>query len=278
VLLVVTDALNRESNRAERIEFITVEEPQPPVVDFTASPVVGPAPLEVSFLSLSTGTDSTTKYNWTFGEESSGWKSEKYINHTFKRPGSYDVALNVTNVGGFKKFVQSDMITVTDDLGGLNVTPVPQSGYVPLDVSFIVQSSGPTLTNYTWDFGDGKTGTGYPMQHRYMNPGTYPVSLRVNDTYGSEATAGTTVTVSGSGDLVASFDPRSHPELGQYIVEFTDTSKGNPDSWFWQFGDGYVDTDRNPNHTYIGPGSYPVTLTAKSGFLRDSYVGEIYIQ
>ena len=45
-------------------------------------------------------------------------------------------------------------------------------------------------------------------------------------------------------------------------VDFTDTSSGDPTSWSWDFGDGSSDTTRNPNHTYVAPGDYLVTMTS----------------
>jgi PKD repeat protein len=47
-------------------------------------------------------------------------------------------------------------------------------------------------------------------------------------------------------------------------VVFTDTSTGNPTSWFWEFGDpgNNVSRQQNPSFTYPGPGTYLVRLTA----------------
>lgn len=48
-------------------------------------------------------------------------------------------------------------------------------------------------------------------------------------------------------------------------VTFTDeTYVSEPDTWFWDFGDGNTSTLQNPQHTYSDPGSYTVSLTATS--------------
>jgi hypothetical protein len=44
-------------------------------------------------------------------------------------------------------------------------------------------------------------------------------------------------------------------------VAFIDRSFGPNASWRWEFGDGTTSTERNPIHTYTGPGEYTVVLT-----------------
>jgi PKD repeat protein len=51
---------------------------------------------------------------------------------------------------------------------------------VALDGSGSITAGGAAL-QYTWDFGDGETGTGASPQHVYAEPGTYLVTLVVND-------------------------------------------------------------------------------------------------
>ena len=47
-------------------------------------------------------------------------------------------------------------------------------------------------------------------------------------------------------------------------LQFTDTSTGDPTTWFWDFGDGATSTERHPVHTYTAPGTYTVSLTVTS--------------
>lgn len=51
-------------------------------------------------------------------------------------------------------------------------------------------------------------------------------------------------------------------------IKFIDLSIGDPLSFYWQFGDGYISTEQDPVHIYQTPGVYTVTLRAtnnKSG-------------
>jgi len=47
-------------------------------------------------------------------------------------------------------------------------------------------------------------------------------------------------------------------------VSFIDSSKGNPTSWLWDFGDGTNSTEQVPMHLYSNAGNYTITLTANN--------------
>lgn len=49
-------------------------------------------------------------------------------------------------------------------------------------------SSGGEGLEYEWDFGDGKTGTGFLTKHAYTTPGDYTVTLKVTDNLDNVAT------------------------------------------------------------------------------------------
>ena len=55
-------------------------------------------------------------------------------------------------------------------------------------------------------------------------------------------------------------------------VQFTDTSSGAISSWLWTFGDGQTSVERNPQHVYVTPGVYTVSLTIQGMSGSDSEV------
>jgi PKD repeat protein len=59
------------------------------------------------------------------------------------------------------------------------------SGTAPLTVTFTAVTSG-TVEYWHWTFGDGAEAfTGPVVQHTYVTPGAFNVSLTVSNTYGS---------------------------------------------------------------------------------------------
>jgi PKD repeat protein len=79
---------------------------------------------------------------------------------------------------------------------GVDVTPpvadftaTPESGNAPLTVVFdasILSTDDRGIENYSWDFGDGSTGSGIIVEHTYNTVGTYNVILTVTDYFGNK--------------------------------------------------------------------------------------------
>jgi len=72
----------------------------------------------------------------------------------------------------------------------------PSNPTILASVSFNASATGGTQPySYSWDFGDGSTGTAQSTTHSYLLPGTYSVTLTVDDASGTEVSTSQTVTV-----------------------------------------------------------------------------------
>src|SRR5690606_5264725 len=56
----------------------------------------------------------------------------------------------------------------------------------PTAVDFEANVEGDEPLTYSWDFGDGTTGTGREVSHTFTDPGTYTVTLTVSNETGSD--------------------------------------------------------------------------------------------
>lgn len=65
---------------------------------------------------------------------------------------------------------------------------------VSVDASSSSDADG-ALSGFSWDFGDGTTGEGATAQHTYAEPGTYTVTLTVEDNLHPQVTRAATTTV-----------------------------------------------------------------------------------
>ena len=88
------------------------------------------------------------------------------------------------------------------------IVAIPDSGNVPLEVSFIGANSQDIdgqIVTYIWDFGDGTTDTASNTVHTYTEVGEYTATLIVIDNSGAADTAGVLIqVVNPSTDPIAS--------------------------------------------------------------------------
>jgi PKD repeat protein len=115
---------------------------------------------------------------------------------------------------------------------------------------------------YYWSFGDGDIGNGLTAIHRFLDNGTYGVTLRVTDRGGLTNYSNITVVITDALPT-ASFTPPQNPVEGVQVA-FTDTSISYPDqivSWTWEFGDGNKTYTKDATHTYMQDAQYTIGLT-----------------
>ncbi len=151
-------------------------------------------------------------------------------------------------------------------------------------VTFTDASTGPSeITSWTWTFQGGtpaSANTGGPHTISYNTPGTFNVSLTVQDANGQTDTKSVTALVEVEDHLNANFNANiTYVPIGD-AVTFTDISNApNPIvSWEWDFGDGNTSTSQNPVYTYAALGVYTVSLTVDDGNEQDTETKEAYIE
>jgi PKD repeat protein len=122
------------------------------------------------------------------------------------------------------------------------------------------------LCTYSWDFGDGATGSGIFATHQYSRVGNYQVRLTVTDPYGQTASAAQTVSIGAGGQPTATFtfSPQA-PSVNQQVFFTAEASRAAPGrqivSYDWNFGSGRTGTGVTIRQTFGTPGTYVVTLT-----------------
>jgi PKD repeat protein len=239
--------------------------------------IVPPGPIQagvpVSF-NGSSSTDgsapTTLTYAWNFGDGSTG--SGATPSHTYTAPGSYTVKLQVTDGNNF---VDTQTVAVTVHGPPTASFTEPSSGVAGAPVGFDGTASSEafgSIAGYTWNFGDGSTGSGATPSHTYAAAGAYTVSLTVTDGGGSVSQPVTqTITISqpqptlrispAASILVAT----AHPTKG-LPVAFHGTGQdrnagGSITGYAWKYGDGATGSGAAATHTYAAAGKYAVSLT-----------------
>jgi len=160
-----------------------------PKISIPHSPIIIDSVLKVKSYSYLSGMvdigysySFTGKFNkqvasvhWDFGD--GGTSSTLNPAHTFKT-GVYKVALTITAPDNSQSTIINNLSVNTP--GDINCYV---SGSVANNVtSFLAHPTGAIPAyQYSWDFGDGTTGTGINPVHTYITPGGYGVTLKVLD-------------------------------------------------------------------------------------------------
>ena len=168
------------------------------------------------------------------------------------------------------------------------ITPNPPVADFTGTPTTILERESVTFTNNSqyaatcqWTFGDGQTSTEMNPVHTYMTPGTYTVSLRVENSLGNDTKTRTNyITV----------NPNTNPPVADFVasetevsigttVNFTDLTENIPTSWEWTFegGSPATSTDQNPSVLYSESGTYTVTLVAHNAYGSDTETKTGYI-
>ena len=241
----------------------------PPVAD--AGPDLSSVPGDEVRFSAAKSYDTDgqiVSYRWDFSDMDEPMEGRE-ISRVFKEPGIYTVQLTVSDDSGASNALSTDMAQIT-----VNHQPVADAGTnivtsastITFDGSKSVDADGDALA-FSWDFGDGQTGSGATVSHTYADGGTYPVVLTVDDgTRLANATARGAIEVKINRPPLAVAGDNKQVCTGDTVV--LDGSRSNdPEGgvlrYAWTFGDGSTSEIVNPTKSYTKGGTYPVTLTVR---------------
>jgi PKD repeat protein len=207
------------------------------------------------------------QYDWDFGDGNTAPDASPTPSHTYAAEDYYLVTLTVTDDGDATDTRTTVAAIVanqppTSDAGGPYAGPVG----VPLQFNAL-GSEDPDgfLVSYSWNFGDGNTGSGPVPTHTYAAPGLYTVTLTVTDNDGAENRSTATVLIGDGLSLPPTADANGpYTGVADAPVTFDGTGSSDPDGditdYDWDFGDGNTGTGATPENTYVAGGLYNVIL------------------
>lgn len=153
----------------QRCELITVS-CTPPQANFGFSA----DELQVAFQDSSTA--DAVAWLWDFGDGQSSTASSPV--HTYALPGTYEACLTVSSICGSTQ--HCDTVSVSCTPPWVNFDWIAEAG----QVSFF-QLADNTVTEWAWNFGDGRTSELPNPIHMYDTSGTYTVCLTATGLCGS---------------------------------------------------------------------------------------------
>ena len=268
-LLTTTETANvtASSGGIETSITVHVETNDGPTASFVYSPSSPKVGEKVNFnASGSSDPDGNiVSFQWDFGDGRSD--SGERVSHTYRNVGTFTVVLVVKDNSG-NRGTSSQTVSITEGSS-------PNASFVyspanPAENETIYfnasESDDPDgdIVSFDWDFGDGTTGKGETVTHRYGGSGSFTVLLKVTDDDGNVDTASQTVSIGDNRDPVASFFyTPSNPVVDQ-VIQFNATDSNDPDGtiekYQWDMGDGTTLYGSIVSHQYTGSGTYTVYL------------------
>jgi PKD repeat protein len=135
----------------------------------------------VSFTNYSAAPQWGVAYNWDFGD--GNYSNVKHPTHTYASSGTYLVTLSLFDSLNNCSSSYTDSLVVNINTGQRCTASytVAKDSTVPYGVIIYNTSTNSPSNVYTWDFGDGTTGSGRTPIHQYPSFGSYVVCLTVSD-------------------------------------------------------------------------------------------------
>ncbi|MEI9921834.1 MAG: PKD-like domain-containing protein [Bacteroidota bacterium] len=216
------------------------------------------------------------RYDWQFGLDANPATANvpgPTFDLDYTTPGPKEVTLTATNtvaeaagLSCFDQYKETINIAVPPLIADFLV--VPLFACYPTDIT--VTENNSTGDRFEWRVLDAagtaaQSNADLPV-FKIPAPGKYTVELTTTNSFtGDQKTATKDVIVY---DLpFARFDLRPTtvfvPDQEVITYNFT-TGQGSTDPWFWDFGDGFTSTDKEPTHVYKIEGVYDIMLVAKN--------------
>ncbi len=221
------------------------------------------ADVPVQFTAAAFNTDSI---EWNFGDGSKQVTGNTgMVYHRFTKPGIFIPSVYLRNVSGCVYEIKlKDTVRIENIEAGFKTIVQKSCGYT--DVQFVDTSRSLYGANQIqWIFGDGTTGAGASVTHRYMINGNYPVRMMVNGKVGCNDTTAQTLTIdiNQKPDVQISGKNTACTDLAS---EFKASFPSSNDITFykWQISNGYTAGTDKLNYKFVNTGVYKITLIAGS--------------
>ena len=248
----------RNNGCADTIKFIRYIHIDPPIARFTTSFDCNSGGKRI-FIDQSLGAHT---WSWTFGD--GGTSTEQNPEHTYASPGNYTVTLTVTNNITQCSYSKSQNILIF--ITSADFYAVDSMICKNTEAIFNSVASNGYIATYTWDFGDGTTGSGDTVSHVYTQSGLYDVTLITTDINGCIDTLTKVKYIRVDGPT-AGFGLVNPGNCSMSAVVFADSSTTDGlhpiTTWTWNYGDGITETlTGGPfQHVYSAPGVYSLSLS-----------------
>ncbi len=194
------------------------------------------------------GSISTSTWNFNDGTPQ---EMGSTVEHLFPSNDTFNVSLVVVTDEGCSDSTTAEVVLNALPIAGFNLVQDNYCSNAITTVNDTSQIAEGTIVSWDWDFGDGNIANLPISSNEYLNYGAYEIKLTVTSDKGCTDSIVDQIEVFAS--PVADF--RNNVTCSNGITEFNDLSTiedptATIDEWFWNFGDGSLDSIASPEHQY----------------------------
>ncbi|MES2850596.1 MAG: PKD domain-containing protein [Bacteroidota bacterium] len=201
--------------------------------------------------------DGISSYLWDFGNGNTS--TNHFPVEVYNNTGSYNIKLTITTVDGCIDSVvrPAGVKTGTHPVIDFGLSPAVVCPGVPVQFTDLSTPAD----RWLWKFGNGNISELQNPTHKFSDSGKYSIKLIAwNNGCDDSLTKPRVLTVLPG---LARFRP-VYNCVNKKEVFFKDSSI-LPQTWLWDFGDGYTDNTQNPTHLFANYQTYNVSLTTTNG-------------
>ncbi|MFL5764634.1 MAG: PKD domain-containing protein [Bacteroidia bacterium] len=212
-------------------------------------------------------------FTWDFGDGNSGTGPATY--NTYATAGSYYVCLTTVDSATMCSSMYCDSVVLAADPAACNFTFT----YYDNNGQVGFGANPPTSSGYTWDFGDGQTGTGAATTNTYAASGTYYVCSTITDAFNGCSNTycdSVTVTITGISEHQDQLSLNAYPnpvkdhlnvswnqtERAEILLEIVDLVGNRIAAYNWPANPGANSMELNVS--MLSKGAYLVKMSSAS--------------
>jgi len=229
----------------------------PKVIAAISDGSAGCTPYLESLLNNSVGANH---FSWNFGDghTSNAFNGHNEYVNTSTEDQSYEVQMIAESAFGCSDTTYTDVLVYRKPVPSYTLTPMELQ--MPNATMNISNTTNGSAWQYLWQYGDGNTSNVKdPNAYTYALSGEYEVWLKVSGAHCADSLR-QVITVLPTLPAI-DYGPNAQGCPPLEVQFYNNTIDAH--TYFWDFGDGNVSSEKEPAHIYSTSGTYRVALTVE---------------